>query len=159
VGLAIESLGHEYPLWTKTITQVMSQQLMEARVTAMLSGFFAVLSLLLASIGIYGLMSYTVTRRTREIGLRVALGAQPGNVLWIVLRETFALALFGIAMGIPAALAASRLISSMLFGLSSSDLPTMVAVSLLLLAVALLAGYLPARRASSVDPIVALRTE
>ena len=81
VGLAIESLGHEYPLWTKTITQVMSQELVEARVTAMLSGFFAVLALLLASIGLYGLMSYTVTRRTREIGIRVALGAQPKNVL------------------------------------------------------------------------------
>ncbi len=144
---------------TKTIAQVISQELVEERVTAMLSGFFAVLALLLASIGLYGLMSYAVTRRTREIGIRVAVGAQRQNVLWLVLRETLTLALLGIAIGIPAALAASRLIASMLFGLSPSDLPTIAAVSLLLLLVALFAGYLPARRASSIDPIVALRTE
>jgi hypothetical protein len=114
----------------------------EERVTAMLSGFFATLALLLASIGLYGLMSYTVTRRTREIGIRVAVGAQRQNVLWFVLRETLALALLGISIGIPSALAATRLISSMLFGLSSSDLPTITGVSLLLLLVALLAGYL-----------------
>jgi len=104
-------------------------------------------------------MSYAVTRRTREIGIRVALGAQPGKVLLIVLRETLALALLGIALGIPCALAASRLIASMLFGLSPNDFPTLVTVSLLLVAVALLAGYLPARRASVIDPIAALRTE
>src|SRR4029077_17532207 len=88
VGQAIYSLGHEYALSTKTIPQVISQQLMEERVTAMLSGFFAALALLLASIGLYGLMSFGVTRRTREIGIRVALGAQRKNVLWSVLRET-----------------------------------------------------------------------
>jgi len=159
VGHEIEALGHEYPLHTKTVAQVISQELVEERVTAMLSGFFAVLALLLASIGLYGLMSYAVTRRTREIGIRVALGAQRGNVLWIVLRETLVLALFGIAIGIPSALAATRLIASMLFGLSPSDLPTITGVSLLLLLVALFAGYLPARRASSIDPMDALRAE
>ncbi|MGB2654154.1 MAG: ABC transporter permease, partial [Candidatus Acidiferrum sp.] len=151
-------LGHEYALETRTLQQVTDQELVEERVTALLSGFFAVLALLLASIGLYGLMSYAVTRRTREIGIRVAVGAQRQNVLWLVLRETLTLALLGIAIGIPSALAASRLIASMLFGLSPSDLPTIAAVSLLLLLVALLAGYLPARRASSIDPIVALRT-
>jgi predicted permease len=155
----IESLGHEYALQTKTIEQIISQDLVEERVTALLSGFFAALALLLACIGLYGLMSYGVTRRTREIGIRVALGAQRENVLWIVLRETLALALFGIAIGIPSALAATRLIASMLFGLSPSDLPTIADVSLLLLFVALFAGYLPARRASSIDPIDALRAE
>jgi predicted permease len=160
VGQEIEALGHEYPLHTKTVAQVISQELVEERVTAMLSGFFAVLALLLASIGLYGLMSYAVTRRTREIGIRVALGAQRENVLWIVLRETLVLALFGIAIGIPSALAATRFIASMLFGLSQSDLPTITGgVSLLLLVVALFAGYLPARRASGIDPMVALRTE
>ncbi len=159
VGLEIESLGHEYALSMKTIPQVISQELVEERVTAMLSGFFAALALLLASIGLYGLMSYTVTRRTREIGIRVAVGAQREDVLWIVLRETLALALFGIAIGIPSALAATRLIATMLFGLSPSDLPTITGVSLLLLLVALFAGYLPARRASAIDPMDALRTE
>jgi len=104
-------------------------------------------------------MSYTVTRRTREIGIRVAVGAQRQNVLWLVLRETLTLSLLGIAIGIPSALAATRLIATMLFGLSPSDLPTITAVSLLLLLVAVFAGYLPARRASAIDPIVALRTE
>src|SRR5216684_1696444 len=159
VGYGVESLEHEYALSTKTIPQVISGALVEERVTAMLSSFFAALALLLASIGLYGLMSYSVTRRTREIGIRVAVGAQRQNVLWLVLRETLALALLGIAIGIPSALAATRLIASMLFGLSPSDIPTITAVSLLLLLVALFAGYLPARRASAIDPIVALRTE
>jgi predicted permease len=159
VGTEIESLGHEYALETKTIQQTMSHVLAEERVIAMLSGFFAALALLLASIGLYGLMSYTVTRRTREIGIRVAVGAQRENVLWLVLRETLTLALLGIAIGIPCALAATRLIAKMLFGLSLSDLSTIAAVSLLLLLVALFAGYLPARRASTIDPIVALRID
>src|SRR2546429_4781941 len=92
----------------------------------MLCSFFAGLALLLASIGLYGLMSYGVTRRTREIGVRVALGAQQRSVLWMILRETLGLALVGIAIGIPSALAVNKLISSMLFGLSSNDLPTIV---------------------------------
>jgi len=159
VGHEVESLGHEYVLRTRTVVQTISAELVEERVIAMLSGFFAALAILLASIGLYGLMSYAVTRRTREIGIRVAVGAQRQNVLWLVLRETLALALFGIAIGIPSALAATRLIASMLFGLSPSDLPTITGVSLLLLVVALFAGYLPAQRASVIDPIVALRTE
>jgi ABC-type antimicrobial peptide transport system permease subunit len=140
----------------------MSQQLAKERkdhVIAVLSGFFAFLALLLACIGLYGVMSYTVTRRTREIGIRIALGAQRGTILWTVLRETLGLALFGIAIGIPSALFATRLIASMLFGLSPGDLPTVISVSLLLLLVALFAGFLPAWRASGVDPTVGLRTE
>ncbi len=159
VGHEVESLGHEYVRRTRTAAQTISAELVEERVTAILSGFFAALAILLASIGLYGLMSYAVTRRTREIGIRVAVGAQREGVLWLVLRETLTLALLGIAIGIPSALAATRLIASMLFGLTSSDVPTIVAVSALLLVVALFAGYLPARRASAIDPIVALRTE
>ena len=159
ISKQIDSLGHEYAYSTKTVAEVASYELTEERITAMLSAFFAVLALLLASIGLYGLMSYAVTRRTREIGIRVALGAQQQNVLWIVLRETLALAILGLVIGIPCAIAACRLISSMLFGLSPSDLPTTMGVSILLLFVALIAGYLPARRASSIDPIVALHTE
>ena len=159
ISRAIDSVGHEYAYSTKTVAEVASYELTEERVTALLSAFFAALALLLASIGLYGLMSYAVTRRTREMGIRVALGAQRKNVLWIVLRETLLLTVLGLAIGIPAALAACRFLSSLLFGLTSSDIPTIVAVSLLLLAVAAFAGYLPARRASSIDPLVALRSE
>src|ERR1700691_704850 len=155
----IDSLGHEYALQTRTVSQIITQDLVEERVTALLSGFFAALALLLASIGLYGLMSYAVTRRTREIGVRVAMGAQRENILWLVLRETLTLALVGVAIGIPAALVASRLIATMLFGITPTDPPTIAVVSALLLAVAAFAGYLPARRASAVDPIHALRTE
>jgi ABC-type antimicrobial peptide transport system permease subunit len=104
-------------------------------------------------------MCYAVVRRTREIGIRVAMGAQRGNILWIVLRETLTLALGGIAIGVPAGLAASRLIASMLFGVTASDLPTVVIISALLLVVSLVAGYLPAFRASNINPIHALRTD
>jgi predicted permease len=159
VGYEIELLGREYPFWTGTIAQAMSQRLAKEEVTAVLSGFYAALVLLLASIGLYGLMSYSVTRRTREIGIRVAVGAQRQNVLRLVLRETLSLVLFGIAIGIPCALAATRFIGSMLFGLCPSDIPTLTGISLLLLLVALFAGYLPARRASSINPMDALRTE
>jgi ABC-type antimicrobial peptide transport system permease subunit len=107
---------------------VIRHELVEERLTAMLSGFFAILALLLASIGLYGLMCYAVPRRTCEIGIRVAVGAQRQNVLWLVLPKTLALALLGIAIGIPSALAATRLIASLLFGLSPSDLPTITSV-------------------------------
>jgi predicted permease len=159
IDRAIESLGHEYPLGTKTISQVISARLVEERIIAVLSGFFAGLALLLASIGLYGLLSYTVTRRTREIGIRVALGAQRGKVFLSVLRETVAVVVVGITIGVPSALAATRLITSMLFGISAGDLPTILSACFLLLLVALFAGYFPARRASGIDPMVALRVE
>ena len=159
IGHEIESLGHEYALRTATVDQMMSRFLVNERVIASLSTFFATLALLLASIGLYGLMSYGVARRTREIGVRVALGAQRRSVRWMILRETLTLTLLGIAIGIPSGLAVTRLIASMLFGLSPSDLSTIVTACLLLFAVAFFAGYLPARRASSIDPILALRTE
>jgi len=119
-------------------------------------GFTAVAVL---TIGLYGLMSHTVTRKTREIGVRAALGAQKGAILWSVLREILLLALAGLAIGIPCALAAAPLIATLLFGVSPGDPVTLVAASLILLAAALLAGFLPARRAASIDPIVALRFE
>jgi predicted permease len=159
VGHEIELLGREYPLSTKTVAQEIKQALVEEHVMALLSSFFAALALLLASVGLYGLMSYAVTRRTHEIGIRMTLGAPPGIVLCAVLREALALALLGMGLGIPCALAAGRLIASMLFGLSPHDLPTLATVSLLLLVVALFASYWPARRASRIDPMAAVRME
>jgi ABC-type antimicrobial peptide transport system permease subunit len=159
IGRKIESLGREYPVRTESASQVIAQALVEERVTAVLAGFFAGLALLLVSIGLYGLMSHAVTHRTREIGIRVALGAQNRNILRIVLRETAVLSLLGIAIGIPCGLASSRLIAGMLFGVSSNDFFNIVTACPLLLAVALFAGYVPARRASRIDPMVALRAE
>jgi ABC-type antimicrobial peptide transport system permease subunit len=118
-----------------------------------------VLALLLACIGLYGIMSYAVVRRTNEIGIRMALGAQRGNVLWLVLKETFSLIIIGVTIGLCAALGTTRLISSMLFGLTATDPVTIAVAIFLLVAVAAFAGYLPARRASRVDPMVALRYE
>jgi ABC-type antimicrobial peptide transport system permease subunit len=159
VAQEIESFGHEYPLRTETVPQVTAQTLEAEEGTAGLSAFFAGLALLLASIGLYGLMSYTVSRRTREIGIRVALGAQQQGLRSMVLREALSLAAIGIAIGIPCALGASRLLGSMLFGVSPNDLPSIATASLLLLGVALTAGYLPAQRAMRVEPMVALRCE
>ena len=119
----------------------------------------AVLTLALAAVGVYGLISYSVAQRTREIGIRVALGAQPRQVLGRIMREGLLLASAGIAIGLGAAALAGRALSRFLFGVSAADAPTFAAVAALLLAVALLASYLPSRRALRVDPIAALRTE
>ena len=130
---------------------------------ATLSSFFGALALLLASLGLYGVMSYNVTRRTSEIGLRIALGAQRADVTWMVLRETLLLVALGVAIGTPAALTAARLaasqISGLLFGLSANDARTIALAALVLVGVAMLAGYLPARHAAKVDPMEALRHE
>ncbi len=124
-----------------------------------LSSFFALLALSLACIGLYGVMSYDVVRRTNEIGIRMALGAQSSGVLWMVMKESVILLAFGIAMGVPITLAAMRLVQSELFGLSSSDPFTIGAATLLIGLVIVLGGYIPARRATKVDPMVALRYE
>ncbi|MGH9723376.1 MAG: FtsX-like permease family protein, partial [Bryobacteraceae bacterium] len=106
-----------------------------------------------------GIMSYAVARRTSEIGIRVALGARPGRVMWLVQRESLLLVAIGIAAGIPAAIASTRVISTFLFGMTPTDPATIALATAILLAVAALAGYIPARRASRIDPIVALRFE
>jgi ABC-type antimicrobial peptide transport system permease subunit len=126
---------------------------------AMLSSFFGGLALLLASVGLYGLMSYSVARRTPEIGLRMALGALPAGILVLILKEVTFLLLAGIAVGIPAALAGSHVISSMIYGVTDNDPSTILLSCSILLAVAALAAYVPARRASRIDPMIALRSE
>jgi predicted permease len=126
---------------------------------ARLSSFFGLLAAFLACIGIYGMMSYAVTRRTNEIGIRMALGAEKSRVLWMVMRESLMLVGAGVLIGILAALAAGRLVSNALYGLKATDPVTIGASALALIAVAALAGYLPARRAAKVDPMVALRYE
>jgi ABC-type antimicrobial peptide transport system permease subunit len=115
--------------------------------------------LLLSAIGLYGMMSYTVTSRVSEIGIRMALGAQAGDVVKLVMRETALLVGIGIIIGLGAALAFTRLISSLLFGLTPTDPLTIALASLLMIASAALAGFLPARRACRVDPMIALRYE
>ena len=126
---------------------------------AKLSAIFGGLAALLAAVGQYGVIAFSVARRTREIGLRVALGAGGAQIQWLVLREVLALIATGVAIGIPAALAATRLAKSMLFGVAPNDAATLAGAALLMGAIALLAGYLPTRRATQVDPMVALRCE
>jgi len=131
----------------------------QPRFRTTLLGLFAAIALILAVTGIFGVISYSVSRRTHEIGIRVALGASRRAILQMVLRETLVLAFSGLAIGIPSALAASRLVGNLLYGVSPNDPTTLVAVALILAAVAALAGYIPARRAMRVDPMVALRHE
>jgi predicted permease len=159
VRQVVDSMGHEYVFTAWPLSEHVDRSLLQERVTAMFSAFFGGLALLLASIGLFGLMSYAVTRRTREIGIRIALGAQTGLVLWMVLRETLVVIVIGLAVGIPCSLAATRLIAGQLFDLSPKDPLTLGIVSLALLAVGTLAGYLPSRRATQIDPLVALRHE
>jgi predicted permease len=141
----------------------MSDQLHEhwdqERLIAQLVSFFGALALILACIGLYGVMAHGVARRTNEIGIRMALGAKGGNIAWMILRETLYLVLAGLLIGVPAALAGARLISAQLFETSPTDPVTLIAAAAILTLVALLAGYLPARRASRVNPLTALRYE
>jgi predicted permease len=157
---AVASVDRDLPvLDIRTQTQQIEATLSQERVFAILSTGFGVLALILASIGIYGVMSYTVARRTNEIGIRMALGARSGAVLGMILRESLWLTLLGVAVGLAAAAGLAKFAESMLFGLKPRDPLTFAGAAVLLLAVALAAGFTPARRASTVDPMQALRHE
>jgi predicted permease len=143
----------------RTLDDVLSKEIAPRRIAMTLLMTFAGLALVLASIGIYGVLSYFVTQSTPEIGVRIALGARRVDVLKLVVGRGMRLALAGLAVGLAAALLLTRLMASLLFGVSATDVTSFVGVSLLLIVVAFLACYIPARRATKVDPLVALRYE
>jgi predicted permease len=156
----VHSLDPNLPLFrVKTLETQTRDSFVKERLIASLAGFFGVLAVLLASVGLYGTISYGVARRTGEIGVRMALGARQNDILWAVLKETLSMLAIGVAFGLPCAVAASRFMASQLFGVKPTDAPTLLAASSLLTIVALLAGCVPARRAAKINPMVALRYE
>jgi putative ABC transport system permease protein len=155
----LQELNPEIPPTFRTLSQIYSDSLGSRRFNLILVGFFGITALLLASAGVFGVMAYSVSRRTREFGVRVALGATSGDVLRMVLGQGMRTILIGVAIGIVGSFALTQTVSSLLFGVTATDPLTFAAVTLLLIAVALLACYIPARRATKVDPMVALRYE
>jgi putative ABC transport system permease protein len=143
----------------ETLDQYFVQSMAAPRFVTLLLGGFAGLALLLACVGIYGVISYIAVQRTHEIGIRMALGAQKGEILRMVIGRGLVPALAGLAIGIAGALRLTRLLSSLLYGVTPTDPLTFAAVSLILISVALLACYIPARRAAKVDPMLSLRYE
>jgi putative ABC transport system permease protein len=156
----VANLDKDLPIFdVRTMDAVVAQSIGSRRVSMLLFSVFAGAALLLAAIGIYGVIAYTVTQRTHEIGIRMALGAQAGDVLGMVVREGMTLTMIGVGVGLLGAFALAKVIASLLFGVGASDLSTMFAVTLILSAVAFLACLLPARRATLVNPVQALRAE
>jgi predicted permease len=143
----------------RTLNELVDRRLVQERIISQLSTFFAVLALVLASIGLYGVLSYGVARRTNEIGIRIAIGAAQRTVIWMILRETLVLVVIGAAIGIGGAIALARLVASRMFGVSTADPLSIAAAGLTLVAVAMFAACFPAMRASRVDPMQALRVE
>jgi predicted permease len=160
IRTAMKSLDPDIPLsQVRELASITEDNVAPRRFSVLLLSAFAALALVLAAVGIYGVMAFTVTQRSREIGIRMALGAQPGQVLQLILRQAGKLMLIGIGVGFVSALALTRLMAGLLFGVSADDPATFASVALLLTGVALLACYIPARRAMRVDPMVALRYE
>ncbi len=143
----------------QTMSQQVEASLWQEKLVTRLCSIFAFMAALLAAIGLYGVLDYSVKQRTHEIGIRMALGAQRDVVVWMVLRQTLPLVTTGFAIGLPATLAAGRLVSSRLYGVTPNDVVTMIAAVILVAAISALAGYVPARRASNVHPMDALRWE
>jgi putative ABC transport system permease protein len=156
----VRAIDKDLPLsYIRTMDELMGRSVSQRRFNMFLLAMLAGLALLLAAIGIYGVVSYSVAQRTHEIGLRMALGAQPGDVRTLVIRQGMRLTLIGVGIGLIAAFGLTRLINRLLYGVSATDPVTFLAITLLLVAVSLLACYIPARRATKVDPLVALRFE
>lgn len=157
---AIKELDPELPVFdVKTMTDALAESVSQPRFYAILLGSFAGIALIIAALGIYGVISYTVSQRTRELGIRIALGAQRERVLQLVIRQGMRLTLFGVAVGLVGAYILTRVIASMLFGVAPADPLTFGGVAMVFVGIASIASYLPARRAASVDPIIAMRAE
>jgi predicted permease len=155
---AIRSLDPDLPIARlRPMSDLLSAATARQRFNATLLGIFALTALLLASVGLYGVMAYVVSQRTREIGIRMALGGQPSAIRWSVLRQGLLVSLAGLAIGVLLSVATAKAISGLLFGVQALDLATYLGIAILLLAVAFLATYGPARRATRVDPLLALR--
>ena len=160
VRSVVAGLDRDLPIaHVRTIEALMSASIASPRFRTTLVATFACIGLLLAAIGIYGVIAYAVAERTRELGVRIALGATAADVIRLVLGETLALTGAGVAVGILGAVATTRLMASLLFGVSSTDVFTFAAIAAVLVTAALLASYLPARRATRIDPMVSLRAE
>ena len=144
---------------SQTAESIIAEAVAQPRFAMTLIGAFALLALILAVVGLYGVISYSVSQRTREIGVRIALGAQPRDVVALILRQGFTLVALGIILGISAAIATTRVIQSLLFDVGSMDLVTFLIAAALAATVTSLAGYIPARRAALIDPLAALRAE
>jgi ABC-type antimicrobial peptide transport system permease subunit len=156
----VKQLDSSMPVYRmKTLQAQLDETLLTDRLVALLSAGFGLLATLLASIGLYGVMAFVVARRRKELGIRLALGAQPGRVIWMVMREVVVLLSIGLAVGIPAAMALGRFVSAQLYGIEPRDPWIAGSTMLLLSVVSAAAGLIPAHRASRIDPILALRHE
>jgi putative ABC transport system permease protein len=156
----VSALDNDLPVSNiKFMDEIIGKSVAQPRVYALLLGIFAGLALILASIGIYGVMSYTVIQRTHEIGIRMALGARPFDVVKLIVKQGMILGIAGIIIGLIVSFALTRVLASQLFGVTANDPITFIAISLLLMFVALVACYIPAKRATKVDPMVAVRYE
>ena len=157
---AVAGLDPNLPVYNlESMQGQINESIYTDRIVAVLSLFFGGLATLLAAIGLYGVMAYNVARRTREIGVRMALGAERGTVLWLVMREVAMLAGIGIAIALPAAYAVGRALNAQLFGVPPADFAVLIGSAVFLAVIATLAGYLPALRATRIDPLIALRYE
>jgi len=156
----IRAIDKDQPIsYIRTMEEIVGRSVSQRRFNMFLLAILAGLALLLAAVGIYGVISYSVEQRTHEIGLRMALGAQPGDVRKLIIRRGMALTLIGVVIGLIAAFGLTRLIKTLLFEVSATDPVTFVVIAILLAGVSLMACYLPARRATKVDPIIALKYE